>query len=125
MNWDDLRIIAAVRDEGTYAGASARLKIDETTVGRRLARVQRMLGLRLFEAVGRVHHEALGRTLPLNGAGACGAALCDLGFPVDILRGFALLARSAGLLGHLAEERRNPIGMDVYLTVDRNAVYEE
>jgi DNA-binding transcriptional LysR family regulator len=51
VNWDDLRIIAAVRDEGTYAGAGTRLRIDETTVARRLARVQRTLGLRLFEAV--------------------------------------------------------------------------
>ena len=51
MNWDDLRIVAAVRDEGTYAGASARLRIDETTVGRRLARIERALGLRLFEAL--------------------------------------------------------------------------
>src|SRR4051794_36903875 len=51
MKWDDLRILAAVRDEGTYAGAGARLRIDETTVGRRLARIQRTLGLRLFEAV--------------------------------------------------------------------------
>ena len=80
--------------------------------------------LRLFEAIGRVHPRVLGKTLPLNGAGACGAALADLGLPVDMLRGFALLARAAGLLGHLAEERRNPIGMDIYLTVDRNAVYE-
>jgi citrate synthase len=81
--------------------------------------------LRLFEAIGRMHPQVLNRTLPLNGAGVCGAALADLGLPVDLLRGFALLARAAGLLGHLAEERRNPIGMDVYLTVDRNAVYEE
>jgi DNA-binding transcriptional LysR family regulator len=51
MNWDDLRIIAAVRDAGTYAGASASLRIDETTVGRRLARIERTLGVRLFEAV--------------------------------------------------------------------------
>lgn len=51
MNWDDLRIVAAVRDEGTYAGASTRLRVDETTVARRLARVQRVLGFRLFEAV--------------------------------------------------------------------------
>src|SRR5438270_832902 len=51
MNWDDLRIVAAVRDEGTYAGASARLRIDETTVGRRLARIERALGLRPLEAV--------------------------------------------------------------------------
>ena len=79
--------------------------------------------LRLFEAVGRVHEQVLGRRLPLNGAGVCGAALADLGLPVELLRGFALLARAAGLLGHLAEERRRPIGMQTYLTVDRGAVY--
>jgi citrate synthase len=79
--------------------------------------------LRLFEAIGRVHEQVLGRRLPLNGAGVCGAALADLGLPVELLRGFALLARAAGLLGQIAEERRRPIGMDVYMTVDRNAVY--
>jgi citrate synthase len=79
--------------------------------------------LRLFEAIGRVHQQVLGRRLPLNGAGVCGAALADLGLPVELLRGFALLARAAGLLGQIAEERRRPIGMDTYLTVDRNAVY--
>ncbi|MBL7256123.1 citryl-CoA lyase [Paractinoplanes lichenicola] len=80
--------------------------------------------LRLFEAIGRVHPEVLGKRLPLNGAGVCGAALADLGLPTDLLRGFALLARAAGLLGQIAEERRNPIAMDIYRTVDRNAVYE-
>jgi len=80
--------------------------------------------LRLFEAIGRVHPQVLGRTLPLNGAGTSGAALADLGLPPRLLRGFALLARTAGLLGHLAEEQRHPLGMDVYLTVDRNADYQ-
>jgi citrate synthase len=79
--------------------------------------------LRLFEAVGRVHEEVLGRRLPLNGAGVCGAALADLGLPIEMLRGFALLARAAGLLGQIAEEQRRPIGMDAYLAVDRNAEY--
>jgi citrate synthase len=79
--------------------------------------------LRLFEAIGRTHEQVLGRRLPLNGAGVCGAALADLGLPVEMLRGFALLARAAGLLGQLAEESRRPIGMDAYLTVDRHAVY--
>jgi citrate synthase len=79
--------------------------------------------LRLFEAIGRVHPQVLGRTLPLNGAGTCGAALADLGLPIDLLRGFALLARAAGLLGHLAEEQRHPIAMDIYMGVDRNATY--
>jgi citrate synthase len=79
--------------------------------------------LRLFEAIGRVHPHVLGRTLPLNGAGTCGAALADLGLPPELLRGFALLARTAGLLGHLAEERRAPIGMEVFQTVERNTEY--
>jgi citrate synthase len=79
--------------------------------------------LRLFEAIGRVHPQVLGRTLPLNGAGTCGAVLADLGLPLDLLRGFALLARAAGLLGQLAEEQRRPLGMDMYLSVDRDAVY--
>jgi citrate synthase len=79
--------------------------------------------LRLFEAIGRVHPELLGRKLPLNGAGVSGAALADLGLPPQLLRGVALLARTAGLLGHLAEEMRSPIAPDIYNSVDRNAVY--
>jgi len=51
MHWDDLRIVAAVREAGTYAGAGARLRLDETTVARRLARIERSLDVRLFEAV--------------------------------------------------------------------------
>ena len=77
--------------------------------------------LRLFEAIGRVHPQVLGRTLPLNGAGVCGAVLADLGLPLALLRGFALLARAAGLLGQLAEEQRTPIANDIYMHVDRNA----
>jgi citrate synthase len=79
--------------------------------------------LRLFEAIGRVHSEVLGRRLPLNGAGVGGAALADLGLPPELLRGVALLARAAGLLGHIAEELRSPIAPDIYAIVDRNAVY--
>jgi citrate synthase len=78
--------------------------------------------LRLYEAIGRTHPQVLGRTLPLNGAGVCGAALADLDLPVELLRGVALLARAAGLLGQLAEERAHPIAMDMYLSIDRNAV---
>jgi citrate synthase len=78
--------------------------------------------LRLYEAIGRVHPQILGRTLPLNGAGVCGAALADLGLPVEMLRGFALLARAAGLLGQLAEERRRPVALDMYMDIDRHAV---
>ncbi len=90
-----------------------------------IAEESRVLGphLQLFAAVGRVHPAIIGRTLPLNGAGVCGAALADLGCPVDLLRGFALLARTAGLLGHLAEEMRNPAGPAIYREIDEAARY--
>jgi citrate synthase len=91
----------------------------------RIAREEGTFGphLRLWEAIGRVHPRVLGRTLPLNGAGTCGAVLADLGLPLGMLRGFALLARTAGLLGQIAEEQRNPIANDIYMAVDRSAVY--
>jgi citrate synthase len=76
--------------------------------------------LKLFAAIGRVHPEILGKALPLNGAGVCGAALADLGLPMELLRGFALLARTAGLIGQLAEELRNPVANDIFLSVDLN-----
>jgi citrate synthase len=92
----------------------------------RIADEEGVLGphLELFAAIGRVHPQVLNKTLPLNGAGVCGAALADLGFPPDTLRGFALLARTAGLLGHLAEEMRSPVGMQIYADIDRNLDYE-
>lgn len=79
--------------------------------------------LALLEAIGRVHPGLLGRRLPINGAGVAGAALADLGLPIEMLRGFSILARAAGLLGHLAEEQRTPIAPSIYQLVDRNAVY--
>ncbi|HEX2133378.1 MAG TPA: citryl-CoA lyase [Actinophytocola sp.] len=87
-----------------------------------IAREENLVGphLSLFAAIGRVHPRVLGKTLPLNGAGVCGAALADLGLPLELLRGFALLARTAGLIGQLAEELRNPVGEKIFLSVDLN-----
>ena len=73
--------------------------------------------------VSAAHARQTGRELPINGAGVAGAALADLGFPTALLRGFALLARTAGLLGHLAEEMHSPIGMRLYREVDERAKY--
>jgi citrate synthase len=76
--------------------------------------------LRLLREVAVAH----GRGLPINGAGVAGAALADLGFRAELLRGFALLARTAGLLGHLAEEMDSPLGMPLYREVDERAEYD-
>jgi citrate synthase len=79
--------------------------------------------LERLERVAAAHADGTGKQLPINGAGVAGAALADLGFPVPLLRGFALLARTAGLLGHLAEEMQSPIGMRLYREVDERAKY--
>ena len=42
---------------------------------------------------------------------------------MDLLRGFALLARTAGLLGHLAEELRTPVGQAIYRDTDEAVRY--
>lgn len=130
--WDDLgrSAVLATRARGQFVpGLGHPVHKDgdpRTPVLFALARDEGFFGphLSLYEAIGRVHPEILGRRLPLNGAGVCGAALADLDLPLPMLRGVALLARTAGLLGHLAEEMVRPVGMDVYRTVDRNAVYE-
>jgi citrate synthase len=130
--WDALALAAVrrAREDGRLIPGLGhpvhKVTDPRTPVLIRIAEEQGLRGphLRLFEAVGRVHPKVLGRTLPLNGAGTSGAALADLGLPAAMLRGFALLARTAGLLGQLAEEQRRPLGMDMYLTVDRNAVYQ-
>lgn len=80
--------------------------------------------LRLLRVVAEVQSEVTGRALPINGAGVAGAALADLGFGADIVRGFALIARTAGLVGHLAEEMEQPIGMRLYADVEERATYE-
>jgi citrate synthase len=129
--WDDMAagLVAAARDEGRLVPGLGhpvhKVEDPRTPVLFDLARRHGTFGdhLALFAAIGRVHPAILGRTLPMNGAGTCGAVLADLGLPVPVMRGVALLARCAGLLGHLAEEQSDPIGIDVYLAVDRNTDY--
>jgi citrate synthase len=53
-------------------------------------------------------HEAVGLTM--NVAMPIAAVLLDLGFPASAVKGVPILARTAGLLAHLAEERELPLG---------------
>jgi citrate synthase len=48
--------------------------------------------------------------LPLNVAMAIAAVLLDLGFDAVVVKAVPILARTAGLLAHLSEERTRPIG---------------
>jgi len=49
MNWDDLKIFLYVSRRKTLAKAAQELKLDETTISRRLKRLEQNLGQTLFE----------------------------------------------------------------------------
>jgi citrate synthase len=68
----------------------------------------------LMEAIGDAAQRRLGRSLPVNATGAMGAILSELGFPWQLCRGVAVIARSIGLVGHIAEEMRNPIAREIW-----------
>jgi DNA-binding transcriptional LysR family regulator len=48
-DWDDLRFVLAVGRTQSYAGAARQLRVDESTVARRVTRFERRLSARLFE----------------------------------------------------------------------------
>ena len=54
--------------------------------------------------------EAWGRPLTMNVSMPIAAVMLDLGFPASVVKSIPILARTAGLLAHLAEEQRLPIG---------------
>jgi len=64
----------------------------------------------LIDDMLRLLPEAIGRPLPVNVNGAIPAVMLDVGFPLAALKGISLLARTAGLIGHLQEESERPIG---------------
>ena len=64
---------------------------------------------------------ASGRVLPMNATGAIGALACELRFPPRIVRGFGVLARAIGLVGHIMEEWEQPMALEIWQRVDEEA----
>jgi citrate synthase len=54
--------------------------------------------------------EVWGKPLTMNVAMPIAAVMLDLGFSSDVVKAVPILARTAGLLAHLAEEREHPLG---------------
>ncbi|MEZ2409306.1 LysR family transcriptional regulator [Bosea sp. RCC_152_1] len=48
MNWDNARFFLAIARAGTLRGAARQMRVDQATVGRRLAALEEELGARLF-----------------------------------------------------------------------------
>ena len=69
--------------------------------------------------------DVYGRHITINATGAIAAVLADAGIPVSIMRGFAVLARCAGLVGHVAEEQDDPAMRAIWEAAEGAVPYSE
>ncbi len=65
-----------------------------------------LLARRFHDAV----TEARGKPITMNVSMPIAAVMLDLGFPAAAVKGVPILARTGGLIAHLAEEQDEPIG---------------
>jgi len=72
----------------------------------------------LLQAVGDAAQHSAQRVLPVNAAGAVGAVALDLGIDPRMCRGLAVIGRAVGLVGHLAEELRQPLAYNLWARTD-------
>jgi citrate synthase len=68
--------------------------------------------------------EAWGKPLTMNVSMPIAAVMLDLGFPAASVKAIPVLARTAGLLAHLAEEQQQPIGFLMAGRAEEAIAYE-
>jgi citrate synthase len=72
-------------------------------------------------ALARKLHEAVGLTM--NVSMPIAAVMLDLGYSAAFVKAIPILARTASLLAHLAEEQERPIGFDLARAAEEAAEY--
>ena len=65
-----------------------------------------------------------GKPLTMNISMPIAAVMLDLGFPAATVKAVPILARTAGLLAHLAEEQQQPIGFVLAAAAEAAVQYE-
>ena len=68
--------------------------------------------------------KAWGKPLTMNVAMPIAAVMLDLGFSAATVKAVPILARTAGLLAHLAEERKHPAGFFMAANAEQAVDYE-
>ena len=66
---------------------------------------------------------AWGRHLTINATGAVAALLGEIGIPREVMRGIAVVSRSAGLVGHIREEQTDPSAREIWSAVSSKIPY--
>jgi len=77
-----------------------------------------------LEALGKAVDAVYGKHITINATGAIAAALGDCGVPAAIMRGFALISRCAGLVGHIREEQERPALRAIWEAAEKAVPYD-
>jgi len=78
----------------------------------------------LLQSLSKLASERRKRLIPVNVTGAIAAIALDMGFPWQITKAFALIGRTLGVMGHIAEEIRNPMATQIDAAIKQALVYE-
>jgi citrate synthase len=78
----------------------------------------------LIQKLSKIAGERRKRLIPVNVTGAIAAIALDMGFPWQITKAFALIGRTLGVMGHIAEEIRNPMATQIDAAIKQAIVYE-
>jgi citrate synthase len=77
----------------------------------------------VLETLSREVDSAFGRHMTINATGAIAALMLEIDMPPELIRGFAVLSRTAGLIGHIYEEQRNPGAGAMWKAADKAVPY--
>lgn len=79
--------------------------------------------IRALETLSKAVDEVAGRPVTINATGAVAALLGEIGVPTNVMRGFAVISRAAGLVAHIVEEQQSPSGRFIWDTVEQAIPY--
>ena len=79
--------------------------------------------IRALETLSQAVDAAAGRPITLNATGAVAALLGEIDVPTNVMRGFAVISRAAGLVAHIVEEQQSPSGRFIWDTVEHAIPY--
>lgn len=81
--------------------------------------------VRLVQRLGNEVDQQYGRHITINATGAIAAILLEIDIPVAAIRGYSVVSRAAGLVGHYLEELENPSGKAIWAAAKQAVPYRE
>lgn len=75
----------------------------------------------LMTRIAALAEKVSGRSLPVNATGAIAALSSEIGLTPEMCQGIAVFARAIGLVGHIVEEAKSPMGAAIWHQIEGQA----